>query len=43
VIGLGLVGQICVQLLRAAGCHVIGLDLDVRRVALVKQLERIML
>jgi predicted dehydrogenase/threonine dehydrogenase-like Zn-dependent dehydrogenase len=32
VIGLGLIGQITVQLLRAAGCTVIGLDLDPERV-----------
>ena len=38
VIGLGLIGQIALQLLRAAGCRVIGLDLDPRRVALAKQL-----
>ena len=28
VIGLGLVGQIACQLLRSAGCHVIGMDVD---------------
>ena len=33
VIGLGLIGQITVQLLKAAGCYVIGLDLDPARVA----------
>ena len=33
VIGLGLIGQITVQLLKAAGCRVIGLDLDTERVA----------
>src|SRR5262249_4471235 len=33
VIGLGLIGQLTVQLLRAAGCHAIGLDLDSSRVA----------
>jgi len=33
VIGLGLVGQLTVQLLRANGCRVLGLDLDERRVA----------
>jgi predicted dehydrogenase/threonine dehydrogenase-like Zn-dependent dehydrogenase len=38
VIGLGLLGQISVQLIKAAGCRVIGLDLDGRRVALAKQL-----
>jgi len=32
VIGLGLIGQISVQLLRANGCRVLGLDLDPRRV-----------
>jgi len=32
VIGLGLVGQLTVQLLRANGCRVLGLDLDPRRV-----------
>jgi predicted dehydrogenase/threonine dehydrogenase-like Zn-dependent dehydrogenase len=32
VIGLGLIGQITAQLLRAAGCDVIGLDLDPSRV-----------
>jgi predicted dehydrogenase/threonine dehydrogenase-like Zn-dependent dehydrogenase len=34
VIGLGLIGQITVQLLKAAGCRVVGLDLDPRRIAL---------
>ena len=34
VIGLGLLGQLTVQLLKAAGCRVIGLDLDRRRVEL---------
>jgi predicted dehydrogenase/threonine dehydrogenase-like Zn-dependent dehydrogenase len=33
VIGLGLIGQITVQLLKAAGCVVVGLDLDASRVA----------
>lgn len=32
VIGLGLIGQITGQLLRASGCTVIGLDLDPKRV-----------
>jgi predicted dehydrogenase/threonine dehydrogenase-like Zn-dependent dehydrogenase len=32
VLGLGLIGQITVQLLRAAGCDAIGLDLDPARV-----------
>lgn len=37
VIGLGLLGQITVQLLKAAGCKVIGLELDERRIELAKQ------
>ncbi|MCZ6782723.1 MAG: bi-domain-containing oxidoreductase [Proteobacteria bacterium] len=32
VIGLGLIGQISVQLLRANGCKVLGIDLDEKRV-----------
>ena len=32
VIGLGLIGQITVQLLRAAGCRVVGVDVDARAV-----------
>src|SRR6266550_316345 len=38
VIGLGLVGQLTVQLLKANGCRVFGLDLDPSRVDLAKQL-----
>jgi predicted dehydrogenase/threonine dehydrogenase-like Zn-dependent dehydrogenase len=38
VIGLGLIGQITVQLLRAAGCDVVGLDLDPSRVARARTL-----
>jgi predicted dehydrogenase/threonine dehydrogenase-like Zn-dependent dehydrogenase len=38
VIGLGLLGQLTVQLLKVAGCRVIGFDLDARRVALARQL-----
>lgn len=38
VIGLGLLGQITCQILRAAGCRVIGLDLDGKRVQLAKKL-----
>jgi len=38
VIGLGLLGQLTVQLLKAAGCRVIGVDLDARRVALARKL-----
>jgi len=37
VIGLGLLGLIAVQLARAAGCQVLGTDLDSRRVALAAQ------
>jgi polar amino acid transport system substrate-binding protein len=38
VIGLGLVGQLTVQLLKANGCRVFGLDLDPRRVELAIEL-----
>ena len=38
VIGLGLVGQITVQLLRAAGCRVIGYDADEARISLARKL-----
>lgn len=38
VIGLGLMGQITVQLLKAAGCRVIGIDLDASRADLAKEL-----
>jgi len=38
VIGLGLVGQLTVQILKAAGCSVIGIDLDPRSVSLAKSL-----
>jgi threonine dehydrogenase-like Zn-dependent dehydrogenase len=38
VIGLGLIGQITVQLLRASGCRVIGIDLDPRRITLAQTL-----
>jgi predicted dehydrogenase/threonine dehydrogenase-like Zn-dependent dehydrogenase len=31
VVGLGLIGQLAVQLLRANGCRVLGIDLNVRR------------
>jgi len=37
VIGLGLVGLLTVQLLRAQGCRVLGLDPDAARVALARQ------
>jgi predicted dehydrogenase/threonine dehydrogenase-like Zn-dependent dehydrogenase len=38
VIGLGLIGQLVVQLLRASGCSVVGIDLDPVKVALAKSL-----
>ena len=38
VIGLGLLGQITVQLLKAAGCQVVGVDIDPRRLAMAQQL-----
>ncbi|HUO16874.1 MAG TPA: bi-domain-containing oxidoreductase [Verrucomicrobiae bacterium] len=38
VIGLGLVGQLTVQLLKSAGCRVVGMDLDRGRAELAKQL-----
>lgn len=37
VIGLGLLGQLTVQLLRLAGCRVIGIDLDTRRTTLATE------
>jgi predicted dehydrogenase/threonine dehydrogenase-like Zn-dependent dehydrogenase len=37
VIGLGLIGLITIQLLRANGCKVLGLDFDKRRLKLAKQ------
>jgi predicted dehydrogenase len=38
VIGLGLLGQLTVQLLKAAGCRVLGLDIDPSRADLARQL-----
>jgi predicted dehydrogenase/NADPH:quinone reductase-like Zn-dependent oxidoreductase len=38
VIGLGLLGQLTVQLLKTAGCRVVGVDVDPRRVALAREL-----
>jgi predicted dehydrogenase/threonine dehydrogenase-like Zn-dependent dehydrogenase len=38
VIGLGLVGQLTVQLLKANGCRVFGLDLNRSRVSLAREL-----
>lgn len=36
VIGLGLIGQLTVQLLKASGCRVLGIDLDPSSVALAR-------
>lgn len=38
VIGLGLVGQLTVQLLKANGCHVMGIDVDPDRITLAREL-----
>jgi threonine dehydrogenase-like Zn-dependent dehydrogenase len=38
VIGLGLLGQLTVQLLKAAGCRVVGMDIDASRVDLARRL-----
>lgn len=38
VIGLGLIGQLTVQLLKANGCRVFGLDLDVSKTELAREL-----
>jgi predicted dehydrogenase/threonine dehydrogenase-like Zn-dependent dehydrogenase len=38
VIGLGLVGQLTVQILKAAGCRAIGIDLDSARIELARSL-----
>jgi predicted dehydrogenase len=38
VIGLGLLGQITVQLLKAAGCRVIGMDIDGARADLARRM-----
>jgi predicted dehydrogenase/threonine dehydrogenase-like Zn-dependent dehydrogenase len=37
VIGLGLIGQLAVQLLKANGCRVFGIDLDEKRVELARR------
>ena len=37
VIGLGLLGQLTVQILKAAGCRVIGIDLEASKVALAAE------
>lgn len=38
VIGLGLLGQLTVQLLKSAGCRVLGMDIDAARAQLAKAL-----
>jgi predicted dehydrogenase/threonine dehydrogenase-like Zn-dependent dehydrogenase len=38
VIGLGLIGQLALMLLRANGCRVLGIDLDPRRIARAREL-----
>lgn len=38
VVGLGLLGQLTVQLLKAAGCHVLGMDIDPSRADLARQM-----
>jgi predicted dehydrogenase/threonine dehydrogenase-like Zn-dependent dehydrogenase len=38
VIGLGLLGQLTVQLLNAAGCRVLGMDVDATRADLARQM-----
>jgi predicted dehydrogenase/threonine dehydrogenase-like Zn-dependent dehydrogenase len=38
VIGLGLLGQLTVQLLKAAGCRVLGMDIDPSRAELARQM-----
>ena len=38
VVGLGLIGLLSVQILKAAGCRVLGIDLDPKRASLAKSL-----
>jgi predicted dehydrogenase/threonine dehydrogenase-like Zn-dependent dehydrogenase len=38
VIGLGLLGQLTTQLLKVAGCHVLGMDIDADRTQLASQM-----
>jgi predicted dehydrogenase/threonine dehydrogenase-like Zn-dependent dehydrogenase len=38
VIGLGVLGQLAVQILRASGCRVLGIDLDPAKVQLAREL-----
>ncbi|MDA8019982.1 MAG: bi-domain-containing oxidoreductase [Thermoanaerobaculia bacterium] len=39
VIGLGLVGLVAAQILKAAGCRIFGIDVDPQRVELARRLE----
>jgi predicted dehydrogenase len=38
VAGLGIIGQLTAQILKASGCHVIGMDMDPGRLAVAKRL-----
>ncbi|HZQ94524.1 MAG TPA: bi-domain-containing oxidoreductase [Candidatus Sulfotelmatobacter sp.] len=38
VIGLGLLGQLTVQMLKAAGCHVLGMDINASRTKLAERM-----
>src|SRR6185295_7699693 len=38
-IGLGLIGQLTVQLLRAHGCRVFGIDIDEQKIDMAKRLR----
>ena len=38
VVGLGLLGQLTIQLLKAAGCRVVGMDIDPTRAELARQM-----
>ena len=42
VIGLGLIGQLTVQLLKAQGCRIFGIDLDQQRIDFAKDRARMM-
>ncbi len=39
IIGLGLLGQIAIQILKAAGCNVLGMDIDPQKLRLAKSFE----
>lgn len=42
VIGLGILGQITVQILKASGCNVVGIDTDSRRIEVAKKAGMLM-